>query len=212
MTGDDVDLSSIPKEARPWLPIVTAVTRNSPIDPALVLALMQAESGFDPRARSRAGASGLMQLIPSGARTALIYLTGYRCSIPDAALFRPSVNILLGVAYLEWLWIRKFGASLPHRFGTSLPYLSKTLLCVAAYNAGPNRLSRWLTKLPTAKVAVLTDSDVSLELLIDTLNSTIPLGETRHFVRSVAGHWKFYSNSLGLVSPSQSAEPQPLPS
>ena len=191
---DVAQVGPMPREASRWVPVVWGVTRNSPIDPALVLAVMHTESSFDPMARSRAGACGLMQLIPdAGARTALAYLTGRQCTIPKAALFRPRLNILLGVAYLEWLWTRKFS-----RFP---PDICRTLLCVAAYNAGPNRISRWLTDLAFAEGAALAAKRPVTESLMDTLSITLPWRETRYFVRSVAGRWPCYRSWLGLPQP-----------
>lgn len=188
---DISQVGSMPREARRWVSVVLGVTRNSPIDPALVLAVMHTESSFDPMARSRAGACGLMQLIPdTGARAALAYLTGRQYPIPKAALFRPRLNILLGVAYLEWLWTLKFSRILPD--------ICRTLICVAAYNAGPNRISRWLTDRALAESAVLAAGHPVTEPLMDTLTTTLPWHETRCFVRSVAGRWPYYRRWLGL--------------
>ena len=190
-TGDPHSFDAMLRKARRWVPIVLGVTRRSPIDPALVLAVIHTESGFDPMARSSAGACGLMQLIPeAGARTASAYLTGRRCSIPDAALFRPRLNILLGVAYLEWLWLRKFGRTSPD--------ICRTLICVAAYNAGPNRISRWLTDLRRTEQPSLAAQDFVTDELLFTLTTTLPWRETRQFVSLVASHWECYRNWLGF--------------
>ena len=113
-----------------------------------------------------------MQLIPeTGARTASAYLTGRHCSIPDAALFRPRLNILLGVAYLECLWMRKFGRTSPD--------ICRTLICVAAYNAGPNRISRWLTDLRRTEQPSLAAQDFVTDEILFTLTTTLPWRETR---------------------------------
>lgn len=192
-------LDAMPREARRWVPVVWGVTRNSLVDPALVFAVMHTESGFDPMARSRTGACGLMQLIPgTGARTAVAYLTGRQYSIPEAALFRPRLNILLGVAYLEWLWTRKFWSILPD--------ICRTLLCVAAYNAGPTRINRWLTNHGLSRRATLATNHLATESLLDTLTTTLPWRETRSFVRSVAGRWPRYRAWLGLPRAASSAD------
>lgn len=180
----------IPREARRWVPIVRCVTRNSLISPALVLAVMHTESGFDPRARSRTGACGLMQLIPgTGARAAVAYLTGRRCQVPEAALFQPELNILLGVAYLEWLWTRKQWRVLPET--------TKTLVCASAYNAGPNRLSRWLTHLTLAESSALVANDTAVATLVNILHTALRWRETRRFVKAVATRWPRYCRWLG---------------
>ncbi|MCC5794018.1 MAG: transglycosylase SLT domain-containing protein [Chromatiales bacterium] len=86
------------------------------VDPALVRAVMHAESGFQPDALSHAGAQGLMQLMPDTAR---------RFSVENA--FDPLDNITGGVAYLAWL-LREFEGDLTR--------------VIAAYNAGENAVRR----------------------------------------------------------------------
>ena len=86
------------------------------VDPALVKAIVKAESDFDPAAVSPAGARGLMQLMPRTAR-----LMGVR-DIDD-----PEQNVEGGIRYLTRL-LRKFDWSVP--------------LAVAAYNAGETAVAR----------------------------------------------------------------------
>ena len=185
--------------ARRWAPVVLAVTRSSPIDPALVLAVMHTESWFDPVARSRAGACGLMQLIPdTGARTALEYLTGRRCPISKAALFRPRLNILLGVAYLEWLWMREYSWILPND--------RRTVVCLAAYNAGPSRVNRWLNECAIIREAAPVVHQPATEPPVNTLTIGVPWRETRFFVESVARRRPRYRSWLARF---QSAPTEP---
>lgn len=80
------------------------------LDPRLVLAVIRAESNFDPRARSPRGACGLMQLIPATAR---------RFGVAD--VWDPLQNLRGGMAYLRWL--------LDHFDGN-------VRLALAGYNAG----------------------------------------------------------------------------
>lgn len=80
------------------------------IDPALVMAVIEVESGFDTLARSNKRAQGLMQLIPA---------TASRFGVSDP--WDPVQNIRGGTAYLHWL-LRHFNGDVP--------------LSVAAYNAG----------------------------------------------------------------------------
>lgn len=96
------------------------------MDAAYVYGLIRQESRFVVRARSGAGASGLMQIMPATARW-----TANKIGLSD---FNPSrvydthTNVLLGVNYLH-LQLQEFGGSRP--------------LAAAAYNAGPNRPKRW---------------------------------------------------------------------
>ena len=101
------------------------------IDPALVCALIHQESSFTPRATSRAGALGLMQVLPDvGADIAKsIGMTGFE----RVLLFQPDVNVRLGVRHLDAM-LRQY------------PRIEYAL---AAYNAGGSPVRRWRTKLGT---------------------------------------------------------------
>ncbi len=91
-------------------------------DPALILGIARTESNFKVRLVSRAGASGLMQIMPATA----YFITGGR----PGDVFDPANNLALGERYLAWL-----GAS---------PGIGANLLKVlASYNAGPNAFADW---------------------------------------------------------------------
>lgn len=109
-----------------FYPIIEWHTSSDKLDPLLVIALMFAESVFDPSAYSSAGALGLMQLMPAtGANMA------NHAGIPAPALeeyFRPQINILLGTTYLKQLSQRFDGQLLP---------------VIASYNAGEHVVSTW---------------------------------------------------------------------
>ena len=88
-----------------------------------LFAIARQESAFMPDARSRAGALGLMQLMPATARHVA---RGEHMRIDNYALLDPAVNIRLGSAYLRDLARR---------------YDDNRVLATAAYNAGPSRIS-----------------------------------------------------------------------
>jgi soluble lytic murein transglycosylase len=99
--------------------------RHLGLDPALVYAVMRRESRFDARARSGAGARGLLQLRPSTAdrMAALLHLGGDAGNRVD----EPALNLTLGTHYL---------ALLASRFGDPV-------VALAAYNAGPAAAEGW---------------------------------------------------------------------
>lgn len=78
--------------ATPYGEIIAAVSQAHGVDPLLVSALIQVESGYRPRARSPKGAMGLMQLMPSTARE-------YKVRNP----FDPRANVEAGVRHLKSL-------------------------------------------------------------------------------------------------------------
>ena len=95
------------------------------VDPALVHAVIQAESGYNASARSPKGAQGLMQLLPETAK---------RFGVATAdLLWKPERNIRAGVAYLS---------SLLELFEQDLA------LVLAAYNAGENAVLRYGRQIP----------------------------------------------------------------
>jgi soluble lytic murein transglycosylase len=99
------------------------------LNPYLVLSIMRQESAFNPRARSYAGARGLMQLMPTTARQVSRALELPR--FQQAMLFRPASNIALGTRYIATQLKR---------------YNGNRVLALAAYNAGPHRAYRWYKK------------------------------------------------------------------
>jgi soluble lytic murein transglycosylase len=94
------------------------------LDPALVLAVMRQESRFVAKARSRAGARGLMQIMPKTGRR----LMGSRKFRADT-LYHPNTSIHYGTKFLARL-VDQFDGSLVRALG--------------AYNAGPQRMNGWL--------------------------------------------------------------------
>jgi soluble lytic murein transglycosylase len=96
------------------------------LDPALIAAVIYAETKFDPRP-SPAGAQGLMQILPSTAEY-LAHLSG-GVSFQTGDLASPAVNIAYGSYYLRYL--------LDH-------YEGNEMLAVAAYNAGLTNVDEWI--------------------------------------------------------------------
>jgi soluble lytic murein transglycosylase len=100
------------------------------LDPALVAALVCQESTFDAGAVSRAGARGLMQVIPStGRKLARDLGVAYQ----RASLHNPETSLGFGTTYLRQMM---------DRFGGQIERV------LAAYNAGPHRVDAWTALRP----------------------------------------------------------------
>ncbi|MBC3971838.1 lytic transglycosylase domain-containing protein [Xanthomonas translucens pv. undulosa] len=95
---------------------IAAAAREYGVDEAVVRAIIHAESAYNPMALSRAGAQGLMQLMPPTAR---------RFGVSDA--FDTAQNIRGGVQYLAWL-LKRFNGNLS--------------LAAAGYNAGEGAVDK----------------------------------------------------------------------
>lgn len=128
-------------------------------EPALLLGVMRQESGFDTHVTSSAGAMGMMQLLPSTARRVARDLgLGYNI---EWLVDDPDYNIRLGTAFLAGLLVR---------------YEGSYALALAAYNAGPGRVERWLRDYGDPR-----RDEVDLINWIES----IPFSETRNYVQRV---------------------------
>ena len=134
------------------------------VDARLLAALVRQESTFDVDALSSAGARGLAQLLPS---TAAILARGLDVTFYPQWITVPDLNLHLGAAHL---------AELLKRFG-------RVDAAIAAYNAGPTPVRRWLTR------AGADDPDRFVEL--------IPYPETRGYVRSLLRNRELYRALYG---------------
>jgi soluble lytic murein transglycosylase len=117
--------------ARLWYPLrysnnVRVYASQDHLDPALLAAVIETESKFNPDARSNAGAIGLMQLTPSTAKGIAKYTGGSRFQLSD--LTNPDINMRYGAWYLGHLLER---------------YHGNEQLALAAYNAGEDNVDRW---------------------------------------------------------------------
>ena len=81
--------------------IVAGHARNYRLDPALLAAVIDQESGFDADAGSKAGAIGLMQLTPATAKGIALRTGGSRFQLSD--LYDPELNVRYGAWYLRHL-------------------------------------------------------------------------------------------------------------
>jgi soluble lytic murein transglycosylase len=149
---DDVVL----RYPRPYGELVSRASRLTDVPPDWILAVMRQESLFRKDAVSRADARGLMQMQPA---TAIAVARRWHFHRPSRdELFDPAVSVPLGAAYVRELLDR---------------YDHQIELTLAAYNAGPVSVARWLPDH-------FVDADVWIE--------NIPYAETRAYVQHVLEH------------------------
>ena len=156
--------------------IVTRNAARNNVDPNLVLALIRQESAFQETARSSANARGLMQVLPSTGRI----LARKAGIVPYSVskLYHPDTNIALGTRYLASL--------LQH-------YHGKVELALAAYDAGDDRVDRWLEEFGNLDMAEFVER--------------IPFGETRGYVKQVLSNLAHY-HLRTAVNPGSSTDLQ----
>jgi soluble lytic murein transglycosylase-like protein len=114
-----------PGKASAYDDLIAEQSQRHSLEPGFVKAVIQAESAFNPFARSVKGAMGLMQLMPS---------TAAQYKVANA--YDPAENIRAGVSYLK---------SLLTRFNNDVS------LALAAYNAGPGAVEKYGNSVPPYK-------------------------------------------------------------
>lgn len=149
-----------------------AASLRENLDPALVAALICQESTFDEHARSVVGARGLMQIMPYTGRP-LARELGVRYS--PKILTQAETSLTLGTRYFRQMMER---------------FDSRPDAALAAYNAGPHRVDKWLGPNP--------------QMRSDEFAESIPFSETRAYVMIILGARDQYRRLYGL-------EPAPRP-
>ncbi len=140
------------------------------LSPALIYAVARQESGFNPLARSYAGATGIMQIMPATARYMMQKMhKELRLDIQKTGLNDPANNITLGQHYLNYLMNK--------------PYIENNLVFLAiAYNAGPGNLLKWKEKYKDDPLLFI---------------EKIPVLETRNYVQNILTNYWIYSQIMG---------------
>lgn len=157
------------------------------VEPALVWAVIHAESYYNPKARSKAPAYGLMQLVPhSGARDAYRYVYNEDRLIKGQELYNPDFNIQLGTAYLGFLQEKIYG-------DVKDPD-SRRAMVIAAYNTGFGNVNRTLSGSSNTKETVKTVNALNAEEVKRKLTNRLPYSETRNYLQKVLGLLESYRN------------------
>lgn len=171
-----IDASAIPGHARRYQHLVESFSRRFGLNPALVYAIIKAESNFSPLLVSSRSAMGLMQLLPSTAGGEVhTFLHGRPADVSFEDLSNPEINIRYGTAYL-YLLLNRHLADVRHP-------LSREYCAVASYNMGPNRFLRMFSDDRDAAIEMI--NAMTPEQVFQKLTTTLPIFETRAFVAKV---------------------------
>ncbi len=135
----------------------------------IYLGIMRQESMFDPLATSPAGAKGLMQLMPATAAKMASSLGQHKSSFATD----PSANVAQGIKFFDQLYNQY----------ESIP------LSIAAYNAGPGNVNKWLNRYGDPR------NSHDQYQMIDWIES-IPFNETRNYVKKVLENYVVYDSIL----------------
>jgi soluble lytic murein transglycosylase len=140
------------------------------LDPALIAAVIYAETKFDPRP-SPAGAEGLMQILP-GTAYFIAHLSG-GSSFTASDLATPSINVAYGSYYLRYL--------LNH-------YNGNEMLAVAAYNGGLANVDSWVAQANAS----------GRPLTVETIPFPETRAYVQHVLEAQREYRSTYSRQLGL--------------
>ncbi|RAP77692.1 lytic transglycosylase domain-containing protein [Paenibacillus montanisoli] len=135
---------------------------NYKLEPHLVAAIIRVETNYKTGVVSRKGAIGVMQLMPDTANW-IIQRGGFGNVTTEAISNRPDISIEIGSWYLNALY-QQFDGNM--------------YTVIAAYNAGPGNVSRWL-------------ADGRWDGRLETVEQ-IPFGETRHYIQRVIYYYNKY--------------------
>jgi len=147
-----------------YWPEIQKYSTEHGLDPYMMAALIAQESNFVADVRSRANAYGLMQLLPSAGRQ---YAKTLNRRFSVAMLKSADTNLRMGTAYFADL-VKQFGAA---------------YYALASYNAGPNRVARWISERP----------GVPREEFIDDM----PFPETQDYVKKILTQAEDYRRLYG---------------
>ncbi|MEM9175976.1 MAG: transglycosylase SLT domain-containing protein [Myxococcota bacterium] len=167
-----------PARARSYLELVDRHARARSLDPALVFAIIETESAFNPLARSPAPAYGLMQIVPrSAGKDASAVLYGRPRLLAPSYLYDAERNVQIGAIYLDIVLNRYLAGIRDPR--------SRLYCAIAAYNTGAGNVFRAFTGRTRPKAAFREINALSPEDVYRKLVWQLPYRETRRYLTNV---------------------------
>jgi len=158
--------------------VVRSLAKTQKISPALIYAVIQTESNFNPLAKSPVPAYGLMQIVPGTAgKDATKHLWGDERVLPPSYLYSSINNILIGASYLHVLY---------YKYLRKIKDPQSRMYCaIAAYNTGATNVARAFIKSRNFNRAVGTINKLTSDQVYRKLVKRLPYRETRHYVKRV---------------------------
>lgn len=186
------------KKAQQYQDVVNTYASKEVINPALIFAVIQTESSFNPRATSYVPAYGLMQIVPSTAGIdAYMYLHNEKKLLSGEYLYDSTNNIEMGSAYLHILY---------HNYFKDVKDPVSRLFCsIAAYNTGAGNVA-WVfnkDKMISEKAKYLVSNAVndinalSSDEVYNKLLSDLKYEEPKLYLKNVSNRALAFSKLLG---------------
>ncbi len=189
----ELNENHLPIRAKKYLPLVYKYSEKHSVDPALVMAIIENESAFNPLVTSERNgkpiATGLMQLVPwSGGKEAYNAL-GYNGEPTREFLKNPENNIRLGTKYLSIL---------NDIYDKVNNEDKKRLLMISAYNTGPSNVNKTLCNCHKSYLAIEKVNDMDSTKLYNYMRQNLPFNETRKYLKSVERSYNKYKSPEDL--------------
>ena len=177
------------ERAKQYEKLVLKYSNKFKVDPAIVFAVIETESAFNPKAKSHIPAYGLMQLVPSsGAKDAYLYIQANARDaysyinqedkyLNKSYLYNPENNIELGCAYI---------AKIKYHYFKNIKDNEKAYICaIPAYNTGIGNVSKTLTGKLKLEAASQVANNLDVSTLYDKLITELKYKEARDYLKRV---------------------------
>jgi len=174
----DLRVNKLPRQARMIQDDVAKFAAQSSIDEALVFAVIETESAFNPMARSPIPAYGLMQIVPTSAgQDATQQLFGKAKILSPSYLYSSDKNIEVGATYLNLLY---------YRYLRGITNEESRLYCtIAAYNTGAGNVAKSFIGKRRIKPALAKINALTPQQVYDHLVKNLPYEETQKYLVKV---------------------------
>ena len=174
------------KRAALYTAEVQKASNKEKLPPALIFAVMETESSFNPMARSYVPAYGLMQIVPKTAGIdAYNYLYGKKRLVGSGYLYNANNNITMGSAYLHILYFRYLKRIKDPK--------SRLYCTIAAYNTGAGNVSRAFGNTKSTYKAAQYINKLSSEEVYAKLLRDLPYEEPKHYLKNVTKRMDRYN-------------------
>ncbi|MCC5880609.1 MAG: transglycosylase SLT domain-containing protein [Idiomarina sp.] len=177
------------RRAQPYMESVTQAAQDYDLEPALLLAIMQVESSFNPLAQSHIPAFGLMQIVPNSAGLDVNRMM-YQIDQPPSSelLLQAEPNIIFGASYLSIL---------SNQYLAGIENSQSRLLCmVAAYNTGAGNVASVFHPQGRRQIrpAIQKINELQPEQVYEQLLASLPYEETRLYLPKVMDAMSVYQS------------------
>lgn len=183
-------IGSASNKYAPYESLIKRSSHKWQVSPALIVAVIHAESYFNPNAVSHASAIGLMQVLVNGGALEVSKAFFYNRPIRAQDLLIPEINIDVGTAYLHILNQRYLKSVRSDN--------ARKWLTIAAYNCGLTNLMKYSVNEESLERFIRYINTLSEDEVYQLLTQTLKIAETRAYVAKVVMLDKKYQAKLAL--------------